>query len=151
MFSKDISITEGNLNKFFISFCKILNYRIFYNLSMRPFLNSQKNAHTTYGKGLYTFRNSHVRIIKYSPVYSTFCLQISTRDAQTPSFAPNHPLQPSRSSRSLIRLPPHFQIFHLPSRALRGGSREKYLAASRDGLCGISADRVPRFLSCSAE
>lgn len=43
----------------------------------------------------------------------------------------------SRSSRLLIRLP-HFQIFHLPSHALRG-SREKYLATSRDGLYGISA------------
>lgn len=88
-----------------------------------------------------------MRIIKYSPVYSTFFLQISTRNSHYPLTPLFHPLLVSfnRSSRSLIRLP-HFQIFHLPSRALRGGSREKYLAASRDGLCGISADGTEFFL-----
>lgn len=71
----------------------------------------------------------HTRIIRYSRVYSIFFFQISTRA-----------LPFSRSSRLLIRLP-HFQIFHLPSRALRG-SREKYLATSRDGLYGISASGI---------
>lgn len=78
-----------------------------------------------------------MRIIKYSPVckysppFNVFPSNIDVKRA--------HPFVSfNRSSRSFIRLP-HFQIFHLPSRALRGGSREKYLAASRDGLCGISA------------
>lgn len=70
-------------------------------------------------------------VFKYSPSFNVFPSNIDVgRVYRLVSF--------NRSSRFLIRLP-HFQIFHLPSRALRGGSREKYLAASRDGLCGISA------------
>jgi len=62
-------------------------------------------------------------------LFSIFLSNIDTEHTRALSF--------SRSSQ-LIRLP-HFQIFHLPSRALRG-TREKYLATSRNGLYGISVD-----------
>lgn len=75
------------------------------------------------------FQNPHAYNKVFVCLFSIFLSNIDTGHIRALPF--------SRSSRLLIRLP-HFQIFHLPSHALRG-SREKYLATSRDGLYGISA------------
>lgn len=106
----------------------LIYYKTFHNRNIKCSKIEKKEY--VYIEIFIQFQNPHACNKVFACLFGIFLLNIDTGRTRALSF--------SRSSQLLIRLP-YFQIFHLPSRALRG-SREKYLATSRDGLYGISTD-----------